>query len=141
MSKQSVREVMTSNPRAVSPEQSVVEAARIMRDEDVGSLPVVEDDRLVGVVTDRDIVVRVVAEGGDPSSTSVSKVESREVVAVRPNQDLDEALAEMARHQVRRLPVVEDGNRLVGVVAQADVARKVDEEKTGEVVEQISEER
>jgi CBS domain-containing protein len=138
MGKQSVREIMTPNPRTVSPEQSVVEAARIMRDEDVGSLPVVEDDRLVGVVTDRDIVVRVIAEGRDPSSTSVGQIESRDVVAVTPDQDLDQALAEMARHQVRRLPVVE-GDRLVGVVAQADVARKADEEKTGEVVEQISE--
>jgi CBS domain-containing protein len=138
MGKQSVRVVMTPNPRTVSPEQSVVEAARIMRDEDVGSLPVVEDDRLVGVVTDRDIVVRVIAEGRDPSSTSVGQIESRDVVAVTPDQDLDQALAEMARHQVRRLPVVE-GDRLVGGVAQADVARKADEEKTGEVVEQISE--
>jgi CBS domain-containing protein len=138
MGKQSMREIMTPNPRTVSPEQSVVEAARIMRDEDVGSLPVVEDDRLVGVVTDRDIVVRVIAEGRDPSSTSVGQIESRDVVAVTPDQDLDQALAEMARHQVRRLPVVE-GDRLVGVVAQADVARKADEEKTGEVVEQISE--
>jgi CBS domain-containing protein len=138
MGKQSVREIMTPNPRTVSPEQSVVEAARIMRDEDVGSLPVVEDDRLVAVVTDRDIVVRVIAEGRDPSSTSVGQIESRDVVAVTPDQDLDQALAEMARHQVRRLPVVE-GDRLVGVVAQADVARKADEEKTGEVVEQISE--
>lgn len=138
MGKQSVREVMTPNPRTVSPEQSVVEAARILRDEDVGSLPVVEDDRLVGVVTDRDIVVRVVAGSMDPRSTSVGQVESRDVVSVTPDQDLDQALAEMARHQIRRLLVVED-DRLVGVVAQADVARKADEEKTGEVVEQISE--
>jgi CBS domain-containing protein len=138
MSKQSVRKIMTPNPRTVAPEQSVVEAARIMRDEDVGSLPVVEDERLVGVVTDRDIVVRVIAEGREPGSTSVGQIESRDVVAATADQDLDQALAEMARHQVRRLPVVE-GDRLVGVLAQADVARKADEEKTGEVVEQISE--
>jgi CBS domain-containing protein len=138
MGKQSVRDVMTPNPRTASPEQSVVEAARLMRDEDVGSLPVVEDDRLVGVVTDRDIVVRVIAEGKEPSSTSVGQVGSRDVVFVTPDQGLDQALAEMARHQVRRLLVVE-GDRLVGVVAQADVARTADEVKTGEVVERISE--
>ena len=119
---QRVREIMTSNPTTVRPESPVTDAARLMGSEDVGSLPVVEGDMLVGVVTDRDITVRVVAEGKDPNATTVGDIHSSDPVTVRADQGLDEALNEMARHQVRRLPVVE-GERLVGVLAQADVAR------------------
>src|SRR5688572_28318061 len=120
----SIREVMSSNPTSVDPSATVVEAAKLMRDEDVGSLPVVENGRLTGVVTDRDIAVRAVAEGKDPQSTKVADVCSGDLVTIDPQQDLDEALRLMARHQVRRLPVVEEDGRLVGVVAQADVARE-----------------
>jgi CBS domain-containing protein len=133
-----VREAMTANPRSVEPSTTVVEAARLMRSEDVGSLPVVEGHRLVGIVTDRDIVLRVVAEGKDPQSTTVSEIVSGDLVTVEPDQDLDEALRLMARHQVRRLPVVDDGDRLVGIVAQADVAQEADEEKVGRTVEDVS---
>ena len=135
---QSVREIMTSNPVTVRPDASVVEAARSMSSEDVGSLPVVEGDRLVGVVTDRDIALRVVAEGKDPSATTAGEIASKDPVTVGPDEDLDDALGEMARNQVRRIPVVEDG-RLVGIVAQADVAREAGDSKTGRVVEEISE--
>ena len=135
---QSVREIMTANPVTVRPDTSVVEAARLMASEDVGSLPAVEGDRLVGVVTDRDIALRVVAEGRDASATTVGEIQSSDPVTVEPDQDLDDALREMARRQVRRLPVVE-GDRLIGVVAQADVAKKASESKTGKVVEEISE--
>jgi CBS domain-containing protein len=110
----------------------------MMRDEDVGIAPIVEGDRLVGVLTDRDIAVRVVAEGRDAEQTKVTEVASRDVVTLDPQQDLDEALRLMARHQVRRLPVVEEDGRLVGVVAQADVAKQADKKRTGEVVEKIS---
>jgi len=134
----SIREVMSSNPTSVDPSATVVEAAKLMRDEDVGSLPVVEDGRLTGVVTDRDIAVRAVAEGKDPQSTKVADVCSGDLVTIDPQQDLDEALRLMARHQVRRLPVVEEDGRLVGVVAQADVAQSGDDRKTGQVVEEIS---
>jgi CBS domain-containing protein len=129
---------MTSNPRTVSSDTSVADAAKLMRDEDVGSLPIVDGDRLVGTVTDRDITIRVTAEGRDPKSTNVSEVASRDLVTVDPQQNLDEALRLMARHQVRRLPVVEEDGRLVGVVAQADVAQQADEGRVGETVEQIS---
>jgi CBS domain-containing protein len=132
-----VREAMTSNPCSIDADKSVAYAAKMMRDEDVGIAPIVEGDRLVGVLTDRDIAVRVVAEGRDPE-TKVTEVASRDVVTLDPQQDLDEALRLMARHQVRRLPVVEEDGRLVGVVAQADVAKEADERKTGKVVEQIS---
>ncbi len=133
-----IREVMTSNPRTIGADELVAEAAKLMRDEDVGLAPVVEGDRLVGALTDRDIAIRVVAEGKDPASTPVREVASTEVVTVDPEQDLDEALNLMAQHQVRRIPVVEQDGRLVGVVAQADVARQSDERQTGELVEQIS---
>ena len=133
----SVRDVMTPGVRTVSPSQSLAEAAAVMKGEDVGSVPVVEDDRLAGIVTDRDIVIRVVAERRDPRTVKVDEVASRQLVTVEPEQDLDEALALMARHQVRRLPVVEAG-RLVGMLAQADVALEAKEKKVGETIEEIS---
>ena len=132
-----VKDVMTSNPTTVQSDATVVEAARIMRDQDTGIVPVVENDRLVGTVTDRDITVRVVAEGRDPESTTVREIASTDVVSVEPQQDLSEALRLMAEHQVRRLPVVEN-DRLVGIVAQADVAREADDAQSGELVEEIS---
>ncbi len=136
---QSIREIMTSNPSTVDPNKTVVEAARIMKQEDAGVVPVTENGRLTGMVTDRDIAIRVVAEGKDPQSTTVREVASTDLVTIDPQQDLDEALRLMAKHQVRRLPVVEEDGRLVGVVAQADVARKGDDTKTGQVVQEISE--
>ena len=132
-----VRDAMTESPRTASLSQSLHEAARVMKDEDVGSLPVVEDGGLVGVITDRDIVVRAVAEGRAPDSVTVGEIVSRDPVTVQPGEKLDEAIRLMARHRVRRLPVVEEG-RLVGVLAQADVASEAGEEETGELVEEIS---
>jgi CBS domain-containing protein len=134
----SVRELMSSSPRSIESSQPVVEAAKIMRDEDVGLVPVVEGERLVGTVTDRDIAIRVIAEQKDPSSVQVQEIASTDLVTVDPQQDLDEALRLMAQHQVRRLPVVEEDGRLVGIVAQADVAREGGDSQTGELVEEIS---
>jgi CBS domain-containing protein len=134
----SIRDVMTSNPCTIDADKPVAHAAKMMRDEDVGLAPIVEGDRLVGTVTDRDIAIRVVAEGKDPESTLVRDIASKQLVTVDPDQDLDEALRLMATHQVRRLPVVEEDGRVVGVVAQADVAREGQDVKTGEVVQQIS---
>jgi CBS domain-containing protein len=133
-----VREVMTSKLCSIDADKPVAYAAKMMRDEDVGIAPIVEGDRLVGVLTDRDIAVRVVAEGRDPEQVKVTEVASRDLVTLDPQQDLEEALRLMAQHQVRRLPVVEEDGRLVGVVAQADVAQQADEQQTGQVVEQIS---
>jgi CBS domain-containing protein len=133
-----IREVMTSNPCTIDADKPISYAAKMMRDEDVGLAPVVEGDRLVGTLTDRDIAIRVVAEGRDPDSTKAKDVASTNVVTVDPEQNLDEALRLMAEHQVRRLPVVEEDGRVVGVVAQADVARLADDRTTGEVVERIS---
>lgn len=156
-----IHDVMTRHPRAVDGRTSIREAARLMEADDVGSLPVVEvggaqaEDtevenreaenrgaagtaRLVGVLTDRDIAIRVVAAGRDPETTSVSEVASRDVVTVTPDDDLDEALAQMARAQVRRLPVVVGERELVGMLSQADLARGAKEKQVGEVVEAIS---
>jgi CBS domain-containing protein len=134
-----IKELMTVRPRTVKTGDSIVDAAKLMKGEDAGIAPIVDGDRLVGVVTDRDIVVRVVAEGRDPQATKVEEIASQNLVTIDPQQELDEALRLMAQHQVRRLPVVEDDGKLVGIVAQADVARHADAERTGEVVEEISE--
>jgi CBS domain-containing protein len=135
---QSIRDVMTSNPCSIDAEKSVAYAAKMMKEEDVGLAPIVEGDKLVGMLTDRDIAIRVVAEGRNPDQTKVREVASNQVVTIDPQQDLSEALRIMAKHQVRRLPVVEEDGRLVGVVAQADIAREGDDSRTGELVEEIS---
>jgi CBS domain-containing protein len=134
----SIRELMTTNPTTCETSSTITDVAKVMKDEDVGPVPVTEGGRLVGIVTDRDIVVRVVAEGRDPSSTTIREIVSSDLATVQPDTSLEEALNLMAQRQVRRLPVVE-GDQLVGIVAQADIARAADEERTGEVVQQISE--
>jgi CBS domain-containing protein len=135
-----IREVMTKNPRTVRADDTVVDAARLMRDEDTGIAPIVDGDgKLIGVVTDRDIALRVVADERDARATKVTDVASQNLVTIDPQQDLDEALRLMERHQVRRLPVVEEDGKLAGILAQADVARHTDSKRTGELVEQISE--
>lgn len=133
-----IRDAMTTDPRSVERSTSIVEVAQLMKSEDVGVIPVVDGGNLTGVVTDRDIVLRVVAEGNEAQSVTVGDIASSNLVTVDPQQDLDEALRLMAQHQVRRLPVVEEDGRLVGMLAQADVARESSDAKTGEVVEEIS---
>jgi CBS domain-containing protein len=133
----SVKDAMTADVKTAAPSQSLTDVARLMKQEDVGSVPVVDGERLVGVVTDRDIVVRGIADGSDPHAIKAGDIASRDVVTVRPDDDLDAALRLMAQHQVRRLPVVDDG-QLVGVVAQADMAHEAKEKDVGHVVEEIS---
>jgi CBS domain-containing protein len=129
---------MTMDPTCVTPSTPISKAASLMRAEDVGSLPVVDGDRLVGVITDRDIVTRVVAEGLDTERTGVGEVATGDLVMVEPGLELQEALRIMAARQVRRLPVVE-GESLIGMLAQADVAREAQPTATGTMVEEISE--
>lgn len=134
-----IAEVMTQRPRAVTAQMTVREAARLMGEEDVGSLPVIDEgERLIGIVTDRDVAVRVVGCGLDSDTTVVGDVASRDVVALTPDHDLDDALRLMAQEQVRRVPVVVHENQLVGMLAQADVAQVGKEKATGELVEAIS---
>ena len=132
-----IRDVMTSNPTTCEPTSTIVDCAKVMAREDVGPIPVVEGDRLIGLVTDRDIVVRAIAEGRDIQQTKVGDIASKDLITVSPTDDLNRALDVMSKHQVRRVPVV-DGDRVVGIISQADVARAADEEQTGEVVQQIS---
>jgi CBS domain-containing protein len=122
---------------AITPETTAQESAQLMKTEDVGSLPIVEDGRLVGVITDRDLAVRAVAEGRG-AETPVAEIASKDLVTIDPQQSLEEAARLMAEHQVRRLPVVEEDGRLVGVLAQADVAQAGHDSLTGEVVQKIS---
>ena len=133
----SIQEAMTPNPTTVEPKTTVQEAARSMKSEDVGSLPIVDGDKLVGVITDRDLAIRVVAEGRG-TDTTVGEIASKDVVTVDPQQSIDDATRLMAEHQVRRLPVVEEDGRLVGILAQADVAQTGHDALTGETVQQIS---
>lgn len=132
-----IQDTMTSSPKTIEPGTTVQEAARTMKYEDVGSLPIVEDDRLVGVVTDRDLAIRVLAEGKS-GETTVGEVASRDVITIDPQQSLEEAVRLMAEHQLRRLPVVEEDGKLVGILAQADIAQLGHDELTGETVQQIS---
>jgi CBS domain-containing protein len=133
-----VREAMTANPRTIERSTPIQEAARYMRDEDVGSLPIVENGKLIEILTDRDIAIRAVAEGRDGSATA-GEIASKDVVTIDPQQSLDEAMKLMAKHQVRRLPVCEEDGRLVGILAQADIALDGGEEaETGQMVEAIS---
>ncbi|MDQ3086353.1 MAG: CBS domain-containing protein [Actinomycetota bacterium] len=133
-----VRDAMTTSPTAIASDKSVVEAARTMTTENVGSLPVVEEQKLVGMITDRDLVTNVLAKDLDPNTVPVADVATHDPVSVSPDESLDTALERMAEKQVRRLPVVEDG-RLVGILAQADVSRTAQPESTGRMVEKISE--
>ena len=135
---QSIRNVMTSDPCTIDVGKSVAYAAKMMRDEGVGLAPIVEDDKVIGMLTDRDIAIRVVAEGRNPDQVTVGEVATKQIVTIDHQQDLDEALRIMAEHQVRRLPVIEEDGRLVGVVAQADVAREGHDRQTGELVQEIS---
>jgi CBS domain-containing protein len=132
-----IQDAMTPNPTTIGSETTVQEAARTMKSEDVGSLPIVDGDRLVGVVTDRDLAIRVLADGKG-ADTTVGEIASKQVVCVDPQQSLEEAARLMAEHQVRRLPVCEEDGKLVGIVAQADVAKSGHDALTGETVQQIS---
>jgi CBS domain-containing protein len=133
-----VRDVMTARPTSIGSRAPVVDAARRMAQEDVGSLPVVDEGKLVGMVTDRDLAIKVLARDVDPHKVTVAEVCSENPVTADPDEALDDALQRMATNQVRRLPVATDGE-LVGILAQADVARTAAPESTGRLVEEISE--
>jgi CBS domain-containing protein len=122
-----VSEVMTANPRTVTTDDSLTEAAKIMRDEDVGAVIVTENQEVCGIVTDRDIAIRAIAEGKDPSQTAVDEVCSQDVTVLSPDQETGEAVRLMTEKDIRRLPVVEDG-KPVGIVSLGDLAQKLDPE-------------
>jgi CBS domain-containing protein len=133
-----VAEAMTVQPRAVLRQATVNEAAKVMLDEDVGSVPVVdEDSMLVGIITDRDIATRVVAVGLDPRMTHVGDVASTDLHAADPQESLDDAYERMTTWRIRRLPVIEN-DRLVGMLAQADLVHELKDKKAGQLVDAIS---
>lgn len=135
------REVMTPNPSCCVPSDSVAMAAQIMKREDVGPVPVVSDynsRRLVGILTDRDLALSVVADGRDPHNTRVDEVMTRNPVTCREDDNTSDAIRLMSEHQVRRVPIVDEVGSLTGIIAQADLARYEDEEDVGELVEDIS---
>lgn len=133
------RDVMSGGAESIGEGDTVADAARRLAELDVGAMPICgEDDRLKGMLTDRDIVVKVIAAGKDPGSTKAGDIaDQSEVVTIGADDSVDEALRTMTDHKVRRLPVI-DGHRLIGVVSQADLAKEIDSEKVGELVEAIS---
>ncbi len=135
-------DVMTRNPVCAQPEDTVVNVARLMKEKDIGPVPIVEDKiskKLLGIVTDRDLAIKVVAAGRDPKTTLVKDVMTKVVITCRADDDIETTLDAMSQNQLRRILVVDDGNMLVGIIAQADVATRMDEpEKTAEVVKEIS---
>lgn len=133
-----VREIMTGGPECAATSDTLVEAARKLRDLDVGSLPICgEDGRLAGMLTDRDIVIRCLAEDGDPSVTTAGDLAEGKPVTIGADDSIDEAGQTMSAHAVRRLPVI-DGHELVGIVSQADLAKNLSKENAGALVEAIS---
>ena len=140
MADKKARDIMTDDCTCIGENDSVLDAARKLAELDVGALPICgEDDRLKGMLTDRDIVVKVLAQGKDPSSTKAGELGQGDskTVTIGADDPIDEALRTMTEHKVRRLPVI-DEQRLVGIISQADIARNLDEEKTGDLVEAIS---
>jgi len=132
------REIMTNDVRCLQADDSLVEAARKLRDLDVGALPICgSDNRLKGMLTDRDIVVKCLAEGGDPAQTRAGDLSTGKPVTVGADDDIETALRTMSEHKVRRLPVI-DGHDLVGIISQADIARNLPEEQIGDLLEAVS---
>jgi CBS domain-containing protein len=132
------REIMTGGVDCVDANETLVDAARKMRDLDVGALPICgEDQRIKGMLTDRDIVVQCIAEGGDPSTKTAGDLADGKPVTIGADDSIEETLRTMTEHSVRRLPVI-DGHELIGIVSQADVAKNLPEERVGELVEAIS---
>ena len=134
-----IRDVMTPNPRTIAPTESIQNAARIMRDEDTGAVPVVDGGRPIGIVTDRDIVIRAVAEGEGQLGRPVSEIVTGDLISVSPDMSTRDAAELMREHQVRRLPVV-DGEQLVGIVSLGDLAvKEAKDRRSGETLEKVSE--
>jgi CBS domain-containing protein len=131
------RDLMTPSPDFVDGSTTVLDVAKMLAAGDYGALPVCDGDRLTGMITDRDIVVKVLAAGKDPASTTVSELGTFEVVTIGADDSVEEAMQTMSKHQVRRLPVI-DGTTLVGMLAQADLARSGDDAGVGQTVEDIS---
>ena len=140
MAAKKARDIMSDDCTCIGENDSVLDAAKRLAELDVGAMPICgEDDRLKGMLTDRDIVVKVLAQGKDPASTKAGEIGAGDgkTITIGADDSIDEALRTMTKHKVRRLPVI-DGKRLVGIISQADVATNLDEERVGDLVEAIS---
>ena len=135
-----IRDVMTPNPECVSEKDTVLQVARIMRDQDTGVVPVVDGKRIVGMVTDRDIVVRAIADGKNLDSVRVNEVMTKNVRSVKEDSTVDEVLSLMSNAEIRRVPVVNSSNEIVGIISLGDLAVNTNKDnKVGKAVENISE--
>jgi CBS domain-containing protein len=133
-----VKEAMHKGVEWASPSTSVVKLARLMREHDIGAIPIGEDDRLIGMVTDRDIVCRGLADGKDPTTLTARDVMTKGIVYCRDDEDLDDATRTMELQQVRRLPVIDGHKRMVGILSLGDVSNACPQELSGEVLQAVS---
>lgn len=133
-----IKDIMTSHPVYCTPETQIEAVARLMAERNCGEIPVCEEGRVVGVITDRDIVMRTLAKGQDPVGVAVRDVMTPHVVTIRPTDSINRAVQLMEEHQLRRLPVVNDDGQLTGMVAQADLAEALPEARSGELLYEIS---
>lgn len=134
-----VSELMTKNPATAMPSSGLSEVAKMMRDCDCGAIPIVENDKVVGVITDRDITIRVIADNKNPQDVKVGDVMSKQIVTARVGDDVREVANIMEKHKVRRVPVVDEQGKCVGIVSQADIALKTNDRTTGDLVQKVSE--
>jgi len=134
--------VMTKNPICCQPSDSVMKVAQWMKRENIGSIPVIENTetrKLVGIVTDRDLALKIVGEGSNPKEVKVEEVMTFKLVTCRPDDDIQRALDMMSEHQLRRIPIVDDEHKVIGIISQADIATRVNQpDKTAEIVKDIS---
>ena len=133
-------DIMTEDPTCCESNATIASVAQLMKDNDCGEIPVIEQGKLVGVITDRDICCRVVAEGRDPDRTVAANCMSSRVVTLPPEADIEQCISVMERNQVRRIPIVNRAGRCCGIVAQADIAAEVPQDRAGEVLKEVSRE-
>lgn len=135
-----VRDVMTPNPRCATEKDSLMDVARIMRDQDTGVVPVVDDNnRIIGLVTDRDIVVRCIADGKNPNDAKVNEVMTKSIRKVKEDATINEVMTLMKGSEIRRVPVVDTNDKIVGIVSIGDIASAGDDRKVGDAIQDISE--
>lgn len=133
-----VKEIMTENPACCVPQNNLMEVAKVMLDYDCGAVPIIENNHLVGIITDRDIALRAIAERINPEECKVSDCMSKNVITVNQNSDVNEVIVNMESNQIRRIVVVDDNDKVCGIVSQADIALKCSNQNTANVFKQVS---
>lgn len=133
-----IKDMMTSEVFSVEPHVSIAEASLLMRDKDIGSLPVIENDKLLGILTDRDVVTRAASQGKDLQSTPVQQIMSSEVITCKEEESTEQAASKMSKHQIRRLPIVNDAYKVSGIVSLGDLSVRGSAESAGDALNKIS---